>query len=199
MIPGQAVLSMIESLFDPVIREGIGANVPGVSSFLEPAVARTTGEPLAPRQRVLGMELPAIGGTPIPGAQRLIDPVERLLSRYGLIVYRGPRTPIAGLHPSEIPADVLREWVVEFGRARWDHLEPLANQMDAGELDGRNPDVVRKLVQARDADAARVATRIIEQRYGGKIRAARKPTVRERRGPVEFEREREAALEGGGR
>ena len=198
-IPGQALLSAVESIFDPVVREGIGANVPGVSSFLEPAVARTTGEPLQPRQRILGMELPAIGGTPIPGAQRLIDPVERLLSRYGLIVYRGPRTPIAGLHPSEIPAEILQEWVVEFGRARHERLDPLALRMDAGEFEGRNPDLIRKMVQARDADAARTATQIVEQRHGGKIKAMRKPTVRERRGPATFEREREAFVEEGGR
>ena len=141
------------------------------------------------------MELPAIGGTPIPGAQRIIDPVERLLSRYGLIVYRGPRTPIAGLHPSEIPEDILQEWVVEFGRARHERLDPMALRMDAGEFEGRNPDVIRKLVQARDADAARTATRIVEQRHGGKIKAIRKPTVRERRGPATFEREREAFTE----
>ena len=194
-IPGQALLSAVESLFDPVIREGIGANVPGVSSFLEPAIARTTGEPLQPRQRLLGMELPAIGGTPIPGAQRLIDPVERLLSRYGLVIYRGPRSPIAGLHPSEVPEDMLREWVVEFARARHERLDPLALQMDAGDFEGRNPDLIRKMVADRDTDAARVATRIVEQRHGGKIKVRRRPTVRERRGPVRFEQEREAFAE----
>lgn len=195
-LPGQAVLSAIESLFDPVIREGIGANVPGVSSFLQPAIQRTTGEPLVPRQR-FGVEIPVIGGTPIPGATRLLDPVERLLSRYGLLVYRGPRTPIAGLHPSEVPAEVLREWVIEFGQERWTRLGPLAEQMDQGMFDARNPDDIREMVQARDADAARAATATINRRHGGKIKPRRRPTVRERRGPVEFERERQEALEGG--
>lgn len=190
-IPGQALLAAVESLFDPVIQEGIGAHIPGVSSFLEPAIKRTTGEPLEPRQEVLGVEIPTIAGTPIPGAKRLLDPVERLLSRYGAVIYRGPRVPIAGLPPVEVPHDILREWLVEFGQNRQRFLGPLAEQMDRGDFDAQNPDEVRERIMAKDALAANMATNVINQRYGTRKRLPRQPTIRERRGPVEFEEERQ--------
>ena len=197
LIPGQAILSALESVFDPAIREGVGANVPGVSALLPEAIDPTTGEPLQPRQRILGQELPTIGGTPIPGAQRVLPPVHRLLSRYGLIVYRGPRTPIAGMHPAEVPADILREWTVEFGRERARLLAPLVGQMDAGTLERQNPDNVRERVQKRDALAAKLATNRLNQKYGTQRRLPRRPTIRERRGPEAFEQQRQEFQESG--
>lgn len=196
-IPGQALLSAVKTVFDPTIREGVGANVPGVSLALPPAIARTTGEPLQPRQRVAGIELPAIGGTPIPGAQRLLDSVERLLSRYGLLVYRGPRQPIAGHPPAEVPDDIMREWLEEFGRRRNRLLSPLGERLERGELAQRNPDAVRKMIQARDGQAAKLATIEINRKYGTRGKLPRRPTIRERRGPEVFEREREEAVGAG--
>lgn len=193
MIPGQAVLSAVESIFDPVSREGLGANVPGVSSFLEPQISRTTGEPRDPKQKVLGVEMRAIGGTPIPGAQRIVDPVERLLSRYGLVVYRGPRHPVVGLPPSDVPRETLREWVTEFGRQRQRLLGPIAGAMDRGELEGQDPDQTRKHIMHVDAVAARFATNAVNARHGTAGKPPRKPTVRERRGPEVYERERRGA------
>ena len=190
-IPGQAVLAAIESIFDPVIQEGIGAHIPGVSSFLEPAIKRTTGEPLEPRQEILGVEMPTMAGTPIPGATRLLDPVERLLSRYGVIIYRGPKSPIAGLPPVEVPKEILREWLIEFGQNRQRFLGPLAEQMDHGDFDMQNPDTVRERIMAKDTLAATMATNEINRRHGTRRRLPRQPTIRERRGPVEFEQERQ--------
>jgi hypothetical protein len=43
-LPGQAVLSALKTVFDPTIREGLGANVPGVSALLPGAVEPTTGK-----------------------------------------------------------------------------------------------------------------------------------------------------------
>ena len=189
-IPGQALLSALKTVFDPTVREGVGANIPGVSRLLPHAVARTTGEPLRPRQRIpgLGLELPAIGGTPIPGAQRLLDPVERLLSRYGLLIYRGPRQPIAGTYPADVPEDIYREWLEEFGHTRNNLLSPLAKRMDEGKLERMNSDVMRQMIQNLDARAALAATHAINRRHRVRGRLPKRPTVRERRGPAVFER-----------
>jgi len=184
VFPGQAVLSMLKTLFDPTVREGVGANLPGVSLLLPEAIERTTGEPLRPRQRLFGAEFPAIGGTPIPGAQRVTDPVFNLLSRYGLLVYRGPRQTIAGTPPSELPGEVTREWEAAFGRHRNRLLTPLADRIES--LEDRNPDKVRERIQEKDALAARLATREIEREMGGRVKAQRRLTIRERRLPEEF-------------
>ncbi|MDP3766449.1 MAG: hypothetical protein Q8S13_00400, partial [Dehalococcoidia bacterium] len=196
-IPGQAVLSALKTVFDPTIREGVGAGLPGVSRALPAAISRTTGEPLRPRQKIpgIGLEIPAIGGTPIPGAQRLLDPVERLLSRYGLLVYRGPRSPIAGHYPADVADDVLREWTEAFGHQRNRLLLPLAERMERGELKRMNPEIVRKLVANRDARAAKRATQAVNRKYGTKAKLPRRPTLRERRGPLEFEQEAETFKE----
>ena len=188
-IPGQAMLSALKTVFDPTLREGVGATLPGVSLLKPPAISRTTGERKEPRQRLLGVELPAIGGTPIPGAQRVLDPGERLLSRYQLLIYRGPRQPIAGHAPADVPDDVLREWLIEFGRERDRLLRPLVDQMDAGILERQKQEVVRKRIQHRDTLAAKLATNRINQKYGTKAKVPRQPTVKERRGPRAFEQE----------
>jgi hypothetical protein len=184
--PGQAVLAAVKTIFDPVVREGVGANLPGVSLALPSAVERTTGEPLRPRQRIpgVGIELPAIGGTPIPGAERVTDPVFNLLSRYGLLVYRGPRSPIAGTPPSDLPPDLVRKWEEAFGKHRNRLLSGMASHIDA--LEKRNPDKVRGMIQERDAKAARLATAEIEREVGERRRRERQLTIRERRLPEEF-------------
>jgi len=132
-----------------------------------------------------------VAGTPIPGATRLLDPVERLLSRYGVIIYRGPKSPIAGLPPVEVPKEILREWLIEFGQNRQRFLGPLAEQMDHGDFDMQNPDTVRERIMAKDTLAATMATNEINRRHGTRRRLPRQPTIRERRGPVEFEQERQ--------
>jgi hypothetical protein len=181
-IPGQAVLAFVETLIDPTLREGVGANLPGISLLKRPAINVVTGEPLEPRQRFLGVELPTVAGTPIPGATRLLEPVQKLLSRYGLLVYRGPRSPIAGLPPGEAPEELHREWVEEFGRARARLLSPLARAMKT--LEAYPDEKVRKMIQARDSMAARLADAAIRARHGGPKRIRRQRTLRELAGPV---------------
>ncbi len=184
-LPGQALLGALKTVFDPVIREGVGANIPGVSKLLPGAINPVTGDELAPRQRIgtkdFGIELPTIGGTPIPGATRLLEPVQKLLSRYGLLVYRGPRNPIAGYPPGRVPEEMRTEWEMAFGKYRDKLLSPLARASKT--LEGRDPEQVRKLIQERDSQAAKYADALLRQKYGGVARLPREPGMREKAGP----------------
>lgn len=188
--PGQAILSAIKTAFDPTIREGLGANLPGASFALPAAVDPVTGRPLRPRQRVLGVDLPSIAGVPIPGATRLLDPVQKLLSRYGLLVYRGPRSPVAGYPPGQVPPELRREWQEVFGEARNKLLGGLARAMPS--LERQDPERVRKMIQARDRAAAEIANREMRRRYGGPRKLPRQATRREIAGPDIFRRRSEA-------
>jgi hypothetical protein len=190
-IPGQAVLSALKTVFDPTIREGIGANLPGVSKALPSAINPVTGEPLEPRQKIgipftdiESPSFPSIGGTPIPGATRLLDPVQKLLSRYGLLVYRGPRSPIAGYPPGQVPEELRREWQEAFGHFRNRLLTPLARSMRT--LEGRDTEGVRKLIQQRDRAAAEMANREMRRRHGGPKKLPRRETRRELAGPTRW-------------
>lgn len=179
-IPGQALLSALKTVFDPAIREGIGANLPGISLTKPAVINPATGGPLKPRQRVLGVEMRSIAGTPIPGATRVLDPVTKLLNRYGLQVYRGPRSPVAGYPAGSVPENLRREWQQEFGRLRNHLLLPLT------QFEGRSEEETRKRIQSEDARAARLTTELMSRLYG-KQRLERKPTLRELRRPQMYQ------------
>ena len=195
LIPGQAILSAIESVFDPTLREGLGANIPGLS-FLKPAVINpATGKPLTPRQEIpgTGIEFPQIGGVPIPGATRKLDPVTKVLSKFGLLVYRGPRQPLAGVPPGEAPAEVRREWLEAFGQKREKLLSPLIPRIEQAEKNnpkemqpgGRMYEAWRKQIQFYDSIAAKRATAEVNVKGGFRARTKlpRQPTLRELRRP----------------
>ena len=196
-IPGQALLAAIKTIFDPVVRRGIGANLPGVSLLKEPVIDPATGEPLAPKQQIpilpsgdeggiIGPVIPTIAGTPIPGAKRILDPVTQLLSNMGLLIRRGPRTAIAGFPEGEVPENITVEFEREFGKIRNQLLLPIANMVKANPNMLKNEAVfesLRKSIQQLDANAARQARLIIDAR-AGKPKPGRQPTLKERRGPV---------------
>jgi hypothetical protein len=189
-MPGQAVLSALKTVIDPTVREGIGANLPGLSLLKEPVINLATGKPLEPRQRLFGIEFPSIGGTPIPGATRIMEPASKLLSRYGLLTYRGPRSPIAGYPASEAPQTARREWEIEFGKTRNQIFSKVIPSIERAEQraspeqlkpGGRFYEGMRERIQSYDSIAARRATAIINQRYRTRGKLPRQPTVRERR------------------
>ena len=189
-IPGQAVLSLIKTLSDQTVREGVGANLPGVSQALPPVINRATGASLRPTQKLPGLEteLPALGGTALPGAERVLDPVTQLLSRFGLLLYRGPKSAIAGVPPNEIPKELLREWQVELGNARQQLMLPLAQNADLLHRARRGTPLyeqVRKQVQSLDREAATLATERLRARHPGQVKLPRRPTRREQLLPVE--------------
>jgi len=191
-IPGQALLSTLKTLFDQTIREGPGANLPVISRALPARIKPTTGEPQRPTQRIPGTEteLPSIQGTPIPGMVRVTDPVERLLTRYSLMVYRGLRQPIAGFPPGEVPPEYRREWESELGKERKRLLTPMAQRLGRGELERLPDESMRKRIQTLDAMAARIATMRVSRAHGGVPKLTeRRPTFRERAGPEIYQPE----------
>lgn len=193
-IPGQAVLSVLKTVIDPQAREGVGANLPGVSFLKDPIIDLSTGQPLDAKQRMFGVEVPSIAGTPIPGATRVMQPVAQVLARYGMMTYRGPRLPIAGYRASDAPDDVTRAWEIEFGKARKMILSQAIPAIEAAEtkvpkeqLKPQAPfyEKIRKTLQTYDSMAARHATAIINQRYAATGKLPRQTSVRERRAPTE--------------
>ena len=191
MFPGQAILGTMKSIMDPVLREGLGANLPGLSWLKDERIDLATGEPVEPRQRYFGAEMPALMGTPIPGATRIMPEVSKMLGQYGLLFYRGPRLPIAGYRASEAPEEVTREWEIAFGKARSQIFRQVIPSIQAAEMQfpvaqrrQGTPfyEIVRKKLQTYDSMAARHATTIVNARHLARGRLPRQLTVRERRG-----------------
>ena len=104
-----------------------------------------------------------------------------MLSRYGLLVYRGPRAPIAGYPPGQVPEELRREWQEAFGQFRNRMLTGLARASRS--LEQRDPDDVRKLIQKRDRVAAEMANREMRRRHGGPKKLPRRPSRQELAGP----------------
>jgi len=190
MLPGQAILGALKTVFDPEVREGVGANVPGISLLKEPVINLATGEPYKAKQRVAGIEFPAITGTPVPMATRILEPTAKILSRYGMLTYRGPRAPIAGYPAAEAPEDVTREWSIEFGKQRdrifrqvIPYVEAQENRLPPGALREGNPfyEQTRKLLMQYDAIAAKQARDIVTRRHGAVSKLPRQATIREER------------------
>lgn len=112
MIPGKSMLGLIRSIHDPSIREGIGSPIPGVAELLPSRVNPTTGETLAPRQRIPGTQItiPTVAGTPFPGAVRVLNDVEKALTDHGLATTRPRRTSLIELPAEDVPKNVRREY-----------------------------------------------------------------------------------------
>ena len=111
-LPGKSVLGAINSILDPTVRTGIGAPYPGISQLLPARINPTTGNPLQPHQRIplTPFELPTAGGTPIPGAIRVLNPIEKELLNHGLMLNRPRRTPILDLPAPEVPKELRRQY-----------------------------------------------------------------------------------------
>lgn len=183
-IPGGAVLGILKSMSDDITREGVGANLPGVSLTLPEAPNSSTGEPLKLRQQFMGQELPQMRGSPIPGATRLLDPVTKLLMKYGQTVYRTNRSPIAGVPVNDLSPELQREWEFQLGQERQKVFWPLMH--GSVNLDELPPEAAKKLVAKQDALAAQLATKHIQIRYGIAPKPFREPTTRELTGPSEL-------------
>lgn len=191
LIPGQAILSFIKSVSDPTLREGLGANIPGVSYLTDHRIDLTTGGTIEPTQRLFGAsgpEVKSIGGTPLPGARRILTPIAATLSKYGLMEYRGPRLPIAGYRPDDAPEEVTREWQTELGKARNQILSQVLPSIQDAERrappGGLKPDSpyyeqIRKTLATYDAMAVKHANDVVNQRHLSRGQMPRRKTVRE--------------------
>jgi len=168
MIPGQALMGAVKTLMDPVIRDGVGAGIPGVSFALDPVINPATGKPLRPTQKLPGLdiEVPSVLGTAIPGAERVLDPVAQLLYRYGNPVYRGLKSPVIGIQPSEMPEEMRREWTIQLGHARQRVFNRLINDKAAlKKLESKPLHIASEQIQGMDREAAGIAKAMIIKKF----------------------------------
>jgi hypothetical protein len=196
IIPGQAVLTALKSLLDPVEREGLGRNLPGVSFAKDAQIDLTTGEEKRITQKLplIGTETRNVSGAALPGAQRVENPVSEMLSYVGMKIKRGSRTPIAGYNPDELPDEVSRNYDIALGKARQRIIGPTAERMlaqieaDPKILkDPKTFDRMQATIKRLDANAARAARRETNTAHNAEGRKAKKSrTLRTLRGPAAF-------------
>jgi hypothetical protein len=196
MIPGQGTLTAVKSLLDPVEREGLGRNLPGVSFAKDAQIDLTTGEEKRLTQRIPGMggEVRNVSGTTIPGAARVENPVSEIFGYMGMKVKRGARTPIAGYNPSDMPDEVSRDYDIALGKARQRIIGPTAERMLAQInanpkllKDQKTLDRMQATIKRLDNNAARVARREAGSAHNKEGRKAKKVnTLRVQRGPAAF-------------
>lgn len=164
-IPGKSVLGLIRSIYDPTVREGIGAPIPGVASLLPQPVNPTTGEPLAPKTRIPGtsIQLPTVGGTPFPGAERVLNDVESALLDHGLGLTRPRRTSIIDLPAEDVPKEIRREYEKLVGQNVRDFIGAEIKEPDFKDL----PFEVRREVLQELLSASReLAKADLAEKYG---------------------------------
>lgn len=164
-IPGKSTLGMIRAIYDPTIREGIGANIPGISSLLPQKVNPTTGEPSAPKQKIpgTGIEIPTVAGTPFPGAARVLNEIEKELMNHGIAPARPRRTSIIDLPAEDVPKERRREFEQIAGKLVQEILSEGIRLDEYKEL----PFEVRREVLQKWIAAARTAAKAqLAEKYG---------------------------------
>jgi hypothetical protein len=190
------VFTALKSVFDPVVREGFGANLPGVSLLKDPKIDLTTGRPLEVTQRIpnTDVSLPSVSGVPVPGMYRELTPVAKMLSKYGEMTYRANRLPIGGVPANDAPKELTQAWQMEFGRLREQmqtKLIPSIARIEAkvspDQLQPGKPvyEAIRAKIKTYDAAAARAASQKINSGLKTPMKLPRELTAREKRMPTE--------------
>jgi len=168
-IPGKSVFGLIRAIYDPTIREGIGSPIPGVSNLLPQRPNPTTGEPLAPKTRIPGtsIELPTVGGTPFPGAERVLNDIEKTLLNHGLGNTRPRRTSIIDLPAEDVPKETRREYEKLVGKNVQQFVGDVIRTQEFKEL----PFDVRRMVLSELLETSRtVAKGELAQKHGTSMR-----------------------------
>ena len=174
LVPGRAVLSLLKTMADPVLRQGLGAEIPFYSKTLPAVINPSTGKPLEPRQERFGIEIPASGGTAIPGFRRVQTPLEREMQLHGIGLFRDRRTPIAEFKTDEVPPALRQEFKQIAGEFLNRVGSPLMQNQDYQKLSrdrtkegfDAQTKVLEKIFQA----AQDYAVAVIESQHGAKIR-----------------------------
>jgi hypothetical protein len=180
-IPGQAVLRAIFGMVDNTRRDG-------VSGMGKPIPKATTGEPDKPRQKLFGMDIPVLAGTPIPGARRVIDPVESLLLDHGVATYRPRRTPIAEFEDDDVPESLRTEFEERAGKL----LNKYVTEAAEGErFNNGSYEVRRRILLSAKAKASKDAKAAIAEQRGVEGKLPRKPSVRELLRPAYQQKEKQ--------
>lgn len=168
LIPGRALLSAIETATDPQRREGLFAQVPGLSKLEPASIDMFTGEEMKPEQKPFfgGLRFRQIGGVPVPGMAIQVDPLQALFKQFPDYVraYPSPAESLAGHSTNDVPEDIYREWQVAFGKRR---AEIFASDIASlKELAPRDPAWVGLYLQSRDNKANQFASREVNAQYG---------------------------------
>ena len=172
LVPGRATLSLLKVLADPVLRQGLGSEIPFYSKTLPPVINPTTGKPLMPRQERFGLELPSLGGTAIPGFRRIQTPFERELQLHGIGLFRDRRTPIAEFQTDEIPPELRLEYKEIAGEFLARVGPALLKNQDYKQLSGslHGFDAQTKVLNTVFKAAQDYAVAVIESQRGVKIK-----------------------------
>ena len=101
---------------DQVLRQGIGAEIPGVSKLLDPVISPATGEPLVRKQKLGPFKVPQIGGSSTPFLPRILPRLEEELLEHDIALFRGRRTPIAEFPVGDIPKEFKQEAKIKAGK-----------------------------------------------------------------------------------
>lgn len=163
-LPGKSTLGFIRAMMDPTIREGFGAPIPGIAETLPQKVNPTTGEPMAPRQRIpgTGITMPTVAGTPFPGAVRDLNDIESALLNHGIGLFRPRRTSLIELPPEDVAPELRREYEQFAGKNVKELVGALIAEPDFKEL----PFEVRKMALTKMLEAARTMARLsIAEKY----------------------------------
>ena len=181
-IPGQAVLSTLKTFSDPKVRRGIGAELPGVSQLLPAKVNPATGGAVEPRQKFLGLEMPAIGGIVLPGAKRVLTPVENELLSHGVGLFRPRRTPVAEFETRDVPKELRADFEVKAGKM----VDMLISKIMAKPEYKKAPEEAKaEVLRAAKAGAEQVALAQVAKARGVVLRG-KEPNIRMKLLPEKF-------------
>lgn len=204
-IPGNAVLTSMASVFDPVIREqsdlvgtGLFSKLPGLSRTRPAVINPATGKPLERKIKLpfVNWELPSIQGFSLPGMEIQVDPAYKILSQIGADIYRGPRKGLLGFAEAEVPKEIRREWMISFAKYRHMYATYLSiTRLDDILSENKLKDIVREFdrMSAMKATDEIYSTRNIS-RSDRKIfedlsKLQKSPRIELKRGPTDWLKE----------
>jgi len=185
-IPGKSILGAVRAFFfDPTIRKGIGSPIPGISSHLEQAIDPTTGKPLAPMQKIPGtnIEFPSVAGTPIPGATRVLNDIQKELLNHGIGTFRPRRTPILDFAAEDVPPELRKEYEIRAGEQVNKRVGYLIRQWSYRDA---NHAKQAELLSEVLADARSAARDELKVRYGVRAKPPEQKTIRQQGLPEKF-------------
>ncbi len=175
LLPGNALLTSLNSLMEREKREGVLGKLPFVSRFAPYDIDPTTGEPkiqtmqFPPGERsfrLFGFRSRTLEGAPLPASRIIPNEVQAILEYAGEPLYPSwTLASVAGYGAlSDVPDDVRRDWLIELGQARREIFGAYGWTLD----DIREMDVekAKDLVRNIDNRAALVAQKRLNIKYG---------------------------------
>lgn len=196
-IPGQAMLAAVRSMFDPVRREGIGSNIPGISTLFPAEIDPTTGQESIPQQNInipftnVGFNLPTIAGIPFPGATRVLNGIQQELLLHEIRLGKPTKRSLGGFTPSNVPKALRKEYEQLAGS----HVNKMVGQFIQSEVYGKmrfddQTDVLKELMST----ALKTAEYELAMRHGLSTVGSKQDNIKQQSAPtfIQKRRQREA-------